>query len=179
MKENYRLGTIIMIGVLAVALVFSPGCARKKKQVVTPQDISVNEEPAAVEENTGVDEAEELRNRMMMERELFLKSDIHFDFDKSDIRPDAEEILFQKIKWLTDNDGINIIIEGHCDERGSDEYNLLLGEKRAKNTKNFLVANGIPESRILVTSYGKRNPVDMGNQENAWAKNRRAHFVIK
>lgn len=104
--------------------------------------------------------------------------DIHFDFDKYDIRTDARPILGSIAEWLKKNRGINILLEGHCDERGTNEYNLALGEKRAKSTKDYLVALGISPDRMKTISYGEERPLCMEKNEDCWQSNRRAHFVI-
>lgn len=104
--------------------------------------------------------------------------DIHFDFDKSDIRADSREILQKNADWLQNNPDIKIQIEGHCDERGTAEYNLALGERRAMSTKKYLMSLGISADRIYTISYGEELPIDPNHSEDAWAKNRRAHFLV-
>ncbi|OGP62726.1 MAG: peptidoglycan-associated lipoprotein [Deltaproteobacteria bacterium RBG_13_47_9] len=110
--------------------------------------------------------------------ESSLLRDIHFDFDQYDIRPGDKEILKATATLLKKYPSIKIQIEGHCDERGTLEYNLALGERRANSVKNYLLSLGIPDDRISTISYGKERPVDPGHYEEAWAKNRRAHFII-
>ena len=104
--------------------------------------------------------------------------DIFFDYDQSLIRPDAKQTLGKNIEWLRANTGPSLIIEGHCDERGSQEYNLALGQRRAKAAQDYLVATGIDEKRIKTISYGKERPFVAGHDESAWQWNRRAHFVL-
>ncbi|MBI3584569.1 MAG: peptidoglycan-associated lipoprotein Pal [Nitrospinae bacterium] len=104
--------------------------------------------------------------------------DIHFDFDKSDIKTDAREALQKNADWLQKNPDIKIQIEGHCDERGTAEYNLALGERRAMSTKKYLISLGISADRIYTISYGEELPIDPNHSEDAWAKNRRAHFLV-
>lgn len=104
--------------------------------------------------------------------------DIHFDFDKSDIRADSRETLQKNADWLQNNPDIKIQIEGHCDERGTAEYNLALGERRAMSTKKYLISLGISADRIYTISYGEELPIDPNHSEDAWAKNRRAHFLV-
>ena len=104
--------------------------------------------------------------------------DIHFDFDKSDIRADSREILQKNADWLQNNPDIKIQIEGHCDERGTAEYNLALGERRAMSTKKYLISLGMSADRIYTISYGEELPIDPNHGEDAWAKNRRAHFLV-
>ena len=104
--------------------------------------------------------------------------DINFDFDSSIIRPDAREILKGNADFLLKNRAATIVIEGHCDERGTAEYNMALGQRRAQETKKYIVNLGVKESTIRTISYGAERPLDPGNTEEAWAKNRRAHFLI-
>jgi len=116
-----------------------------------------------------------------IEGEVFetkLLKDIHFDFDKYDIRRGDEEILRENAALIKKYPKVKIQIEGHCDERGTVEYNLALGERRANNTKKYLVSLGIASNRISTISYGKEKPLDPGRNEEAWAKNRRAHIVL-
>jgi len=107
-----------------------------------------------------------------------LLKDIHFDFDRYDIRPKEAEILKENVTVLKKLPNAKIQIEGHCDERGTNEYNLALGERRANSTKNYLISIGIPAPRISTISYGEERPLDPGHNEEAWTKNRRAHTII-
>jgi len=103
---------------------------------------------------------------------------IYFDFDKSNIRPSDRDILKVHAAWLMNNKDYKVLIAGHCDERGTTEYNLALGERRAAEAKKFLVSLGVDESRINTISFGKERPLDPGHNEGAWAKNRRAEFDL-
>lgn len=105
--------------------------------------------------------------------------DIFFDFDKSSIRADMKKSLIENVQWLKANPTASIVIEGHCDERGTGEYNLALGQRRAKSVTNNFVATGINAKRIKVVSYGKERPFAPGHDESAWKLNRRAHFVLQ
>jgi peptidoglycan-associated lipoprotein len=111
-----------------------------------------------------------------MNRERFINQDIFFEFDSSVLSAEAQAILKAKAEWMRRNPQLSIIIEGHCDNRGTTEYNLALGERRAEGVKRFMQDIGIPDSRIRTISYGEERPLDPGNDEAAWAKNRRAHF---
>jgi peptidoglycan-associated lipoprotein len=104
--------------------------------------------------------------------------DITFDFDKYDIRPQDASTLKENATLLMKYPNMKIQIEGHCDERGTIEYNLALGERRANSCKNYLISLGVPRDRISTISYGKERPLDPGHNEEAWAKNRRAHTII-
>jgi len=105
--------------------------------------------------------------------------DIRFDFDKYDIRPTDAKTLDGNAGWLKSNPNHLVLIEGHCDERGTNEYNLALGERRAKSTMNYLVSQGVQASRITIISYGEERPVCTQKTEECWAQNRRAHFLVK
>jgi len=104
--------------------------------------------------------------------------DVFFDFDKYDVRPGDAKVLDGNASWLKSNDNL-VLIEGHCDERGTNEYNLALGERRAKSAMNYLVSQGIQASRITIISYGEERPLCTDKTEDCWAKNRRAHFLVK
>jgi peptidoglycan-associated lipoprotein len=105
--------------------------------------------------------------------------DIHFDFDKYDIRPGDAKILDGNAGWLKSHENYLVLIEGHCDERGTNEYNLALGERRAKATMNYLVSQGVQANRMTIISYGEERPLCTEHNEACWAKNRRAHFLVK
>jgi peptidoglycan-associated lipoprotein len=113
---------------------------------------------------------------VLMNRERFINADIFFAFDSSTLSAEAESILRAKAEWMRRNPSLTIVIEGHCDNRGTTEYNLALGERRAESVKGFLRDLGIAEIRIRTISYGEERPLAPGNDERAWAQNRRAHF---
>jgi len=195
----------MFIFILCLGL-FLAGCP--KKQVVVSRDQSSlqrSEEAARLEREREAREAKERELARLREEELKkptggelekslvtkkepgiegevfetkLLKDIHFEFDKYDIRRVDEEILKENALLLKKNHKMKVQIEGHCDERGTVEYNLALGERRASNTKKFLVFLGIPSDRISTISYGKERPLDKGHHEEAWARNRRAHVVV-
>jgi peptidoglycan-associated lipoprotein len=106
-------------------------------------------------------------------------TDIHFEFDRYDLSPEATKILDANAEWLKANPKQLVLIEGHCDERGTGTYNIALGERRAKATQNYLAAQGIQTARMAVLSYGEERPQCAEHSENCWAKNRRAHFMVK
>jgi len=110
-------------------------------------------------------------------KEIYL-APIFFDFDKYDLRSGDREILKRNADQLVENPDATIRIEGHCDERGTVEYNLALGEKRARAAMQFLVDMGVDPSRLSIASYGEEKPLDPGHDERAWAKNRRVEFVL-
>jgi peptidoglycan-associated lipoprotein len=167
----YKMKYLVLVSMMA-ALVIA-GC---KKQTKLPP----------VAEQPPVEEAEEIEqptpeSPQVPEEQEVVKKEIefemvHFDFDKYNLRPDAIAALNQNAKVLMENPRMRIRIEGHCDERGTVEYNLALGEKRAMAAKEYLVKLGISPSRIEIISYGKERPLDTRSNEQAWAKNRRDEF---
>jgi peptidoglycan-associated lipoprotein len=104
--------------------------------------------------------------------------EIHFDFDRYDLRADARETLRANAQWMKDNPLARVEIEGHCDERGTNEYNLALGARRAQSARDYLVSLGIPAERLSTISYGEEIPVCRENTDECWQKNRRARLVI-
>jgi peptidoglycan-associated lipoprotein len=161
-----------------------------------PKKTTVREEPSVTKEGAAKTEAEQAKETKAKEQfekslvaektpgiagEVFessLLKDIHFDFDRYNIRPEDASILKENAALLKKYSNIKIQIEGHCDERGTVEYNLALGERRANSAKNYLVSLGVSQARISTISYGKEKPLDPGHNEAAWAKNRRAHTVV-
>jgi len=108
----------------------------------------------------------------------FQNQDIFFDYDKYDLRTDARGTLDRKAAFLNQNSSVRSQVEGHCDERGTNEYNMVLGERRANAATRYLTTAGISAARLTAISYGEERPLDPGHNEAAWARNRRAHFVI-
>ncbi len=105
-------------------------------------------------------------------------ADIHFDFDKYTLKDEARASLQKAAEWLAKNKDVKIVIEGNCDERGTAEYNLALGQRRAEAAAKYLIDMGIDAKRIKTVSYGLERPLDPRHNEEAWAKNRRTHFVV-
>ncbi len=115
----------------------------------------------------------------MTARQKFESDDILFEYDSAALLPDAQSLLMEKAEWLQNHPGVSVIIEGHTDERGTVAYNLALGDRRAESVRSFLLDLGVDTSRIRTISYGEENPIDPGENEAAWARNRRAHFFIE
>jgi peptidoglycan-associated lipoprotein len=138
----------------------------------------MREEDLTGESMTDEGSAEEFvsADGVVMNRERFINQDIFFEFDSSTLSAEAQAILKAKAEWMNRNPQLSIIIEGHCDNRGTTEYNLALGERRAEGVKRFMQDLGVAESRIRTISYGEERPLDPGDDEAAWARNRRAHF---
>jgi peptidoglycan-associated lipoprotein len=109
---------------------------------------------------------------------VVMQEDIYFDFDKATLTPSAQDNLLRKAEWLRENSDVTVTIEGHCDARGTNEYNLALGDRRAESAKAFLVDLGIAASRVTTISYGEERPVCTQQDEECWAKNRRDNFVV-
>ena len=103
---------------------------------------------------------------------------VFFNYDSSDLDSDAQELLQDQVAWLKQYSDVSVIVEGHCDERGTREYNLALGEKRAQSVKNYLISLGISSDRISTISYGKERPAVVGSNDGAWAQNRRSVTVV-
>jgi peptidoglycan-associated lipoprotein len=122
--------------------------------------------------------AEEARRAALAEARETLEMMIHFDFDMSEIRPDAERILREKMEVLRASPQVELRIEGHADERGSNEYNLALGNRRAQAVVDFFTNFGLDPDRFTIVSYGEEQPLARGSNEEAWAENRRAEFDI-
>ncbi len=103
---------------------------------------------------------------------------VFFNYDSSELDGDAQELLQDQVAWLKQYSDVSVIIEGHCDERGTREYNLALGEKRAQSVKNYLIGLGISADRVSTISYGKERPAVVGSNDGAWAQNRRSVTIV-
>jgi peptidoglycan-associated lipoprotein len=179
MKKSLIILVVIVFG-LTFSLIFFGGCAKKAtvKEEPATKEQAVEEKgatktsPAVKEEPTMAASEEETA----MAKRIFV--DIHFDYDRYSLKSDAREILKKQAAWLANHETASVIIEGNCDERGTTEYNLALGERRAKEAMKYLVELGIDGKRLKTVSYGKERPLDPGHNEEAWAKNRRDHFVL-
>ncbi len=160
---------------LVVLFLFSSivGCATKQPQEIAEvpaTDMSQKTEAKAADDGSMKKDVTPVQDQIAgMER-------IHFDFDQFTLTADSRRILGDNAKYLNANSGVKVKIEGHCDERGSDEYNLALGESRALAAKNYLVSLGISAKRLSVISYGEEKPLVNAANEEAWAQNRRAEF---
>jgi peptidoglycan-associated lipoprotein len=181
-----RLG---WLGAIGVALVISacgggqpeaePEPQMEPEPQVETRDLEA--ERRAREEAERRRREEEERRRREAERrrvETILTERVHFDFDRSDIRSDAEDVLQRKVAVLREFPGVTLRIEGNCDERGSNEYNLALGQRRAEAVRRYLVSYGIDASRFSTISYGEERPLVRASTEDAWAQNRRDDFGI-
>jgi peptidoglycan-associated lipoprotein len=187
---------MILLVVLAFAcssLLFMTSCAKKQLKTEegakpAPAATMKKAEPSMAGEDEAAKKAEAERQarlraeaearKVRMEIQAFESGNIYFDFDKSELKPEARAVLEKKGSWLRAHPEFFLRIEGHCDERGTSEYNLALGERRANAALQFLNALGVSMARMSTMSYGEERPVDPGHSENAWAKNRRGEFKL-
>ena len=179
MREKNWVWMVMLAIVLLVSL---SGCqyelVKKKKTVTTPEDeqaLRVAEEKRIFEESLTTKRYPGIEGEVL--ETTFLK-DIYFAFDRYDLSDEARRILTESAKIALAHPNLKIQIEGHCDERGSSEYNLALGERRAVSVKLYLIRLGVKGDRLSSISYGEEMPANPGHTEEAWAKNRRCHFVI-
>ena len=162
---------------------FISSCARQvtETEEPAPEVEAVEEEVAVVEETTEAaaeQPSEEMPEGVLAARNVFLTENVHFAFDKYNLDDEAQTVLRKKAEFLQDNPDIYITIEGHCDPRGTNEYNLALGDRRAESSKAFLLDSGIESYRISTVSYGEERRFCLDQSEDCWAKDRRAAFVI-
>jgi len=190
MKRNDSIRILKWAGLLLLAALLVGGCA--KKEIVPPEPPPP---PPVVEPDTTGQAALEAAERAAAEKarqdsiaqeqeaeQQWAKVSlqiVYFDFDKYDLRPDASEAANFDAGVLEEYADWQVLIEGHCDERGTVEYNLALGERRATTVKTFFINYGLAANRFSIISYGEERPADPGHNEDAWAKNRRAVLVIR
>lgn len=181
MKRSY-LGVIVML--ILGLVILTTGCAKKAtvektEEVQAPATQEVIPAPAPEKPKEEAQVVAPAPTPSLEEAiKAFEDKDIYFDFDKYTLLEEAKATLAEKAEFLKAHSNMNIQIEGHCDERGTTEYNLALGERRAKAASDYISTLGIAKERISIISYGKEKPADPGHTEEAWAKNRRDHFVI-
>jgi peptidoglycan-associated lipoprotein len=190
-----------LIGLVLIAMAIIPACKSKKTPppkvvptetttevpnvptVTTTTETRVTNPPDFVQTQTSPqitietlpNDIEDL-NRVAAQRGYL--QDAFYAFDEATLTPDAQAALTASANWLRKNPQYNLLIEGHCDERGTEQYNLALGDRRANSAKDYMAALGVDANRIRTVSYGEERPFDPAHDEAAWAKNRRAHLVI-
>lgn len=187
---------VTLLAGLSMAALLAGGCANKeavkKEEPVVPTAVEKAEPSKPVEQIKPVEQAKPVEAKPVEAKpvetvkapekpaEVALKLEtVYFDFDKSDLRQDTRDVLSKNAEAiLKAMAGAKIQIEGHCDERGSAEYNLALGERRAQSVQKYLTTLGVKGDNLSIISYGKEKPAVMGSDEAAWAKNRRAEFVL-
>ena len=202
-----KLWIYISMLVIIPGLLFTTSCAKKIiKSEPTAEEGTMGAVEETADGDTGLaaqDEAarklemqaeEDLKQTQMAEQaareeeekraeiaavQMFMNEDVYFDFDSSAIEDAAKNLLSRKAEWLRMNPDASVIIEGHCDERGTNAYNIALGDRRAESTNAFLLDLGIDGNQLSTISYGEERQVETGKNENAWAKNRRVHFVVE
>lgn len=175
---------------LSVAALMAVGCA--KKQTVKSEgapgaapapavvgEAPMKEAPPAPVAVTPATPPAAAPGIAVTEEKLSKFDDVRFDFDKSEVKEDGRKTCGVVADYLKKNPQAKMLIEGHCDERGTAEYNMALGERRATAVLTYLVSLGVPKAALSTVSFGKEKPLDPGHDEGAWAKNRRAHFVLK
>ena len=179
MKKNLKMKLAMLL--VSLFMVLGVSCQKKTVAIENHSNSSTKKdvyEITAANQSEGAEKTSDFSASIDVS-DIILKKDIFFEFDKATLTPDAMEILKKNGQWLRTNTDIAIIIEGHCDERGTNEYNLALGERRAESVRTFLVDSGVDQSRFTTISYGEERPFDQGRGEISWARNRRAHFLIK
>jgi peptidoglycan-associated lipoprotein len=194
---NRKLGFYLLMAALVAGLFLTASCAKKTvvSDATTIEDQTQSAEEAAAAEAARKAEEERIRQqelqdemarkkaeeeaRMAAAKTRFLNQHIHFEFDSAELTDTARAVLREKAEWLKANADLQVIIEGHCDERGTTEYNLALGERRANAAKQYLQDLGVGAFRMTTVSYGEERPLDPGQNEAAYSKNRRAQFVLK
>jgi len=177
-----RMWIALALVLVVPAMLFTASCAKKAVGPTTTTEKKMTDEAAkqAEEEAARQRALEEQRLKEARQaREEFVNEMVHFAFDSSALDATAQDILKKKAAYLQAHPDVKIVIEGHCDERGTIEYNLALGERRAQAARAFLENMGVASNRLGIISYGEERPLDPGHDEAAWAKNRRDQFVIK
>ena len=189
------LGRAVVV-VMMVCMIFGGGCAKKKVapiggEVVPPPPVQYSQPQAPAPSMTPLPldmpqvQGEPLGSAAMIEPgledevKIFEQNDVYFDFDQYTLTPEARKTISRKASFLKVHPELIVKIEGHCDERGTTEYNLALGERRAMAVWDHLRMLGVNVTRITTISYGKERPSVLGHNEEAWAKNRRAHFEVE
>ncbi len=191
MKKGIKLISVLMISIFTLGLA---SCATTPKEQAAVE-VQPSEEQLERQRQDELERQKQEELTKMHEQELAMAeteaapeppaftgnvavelATVYFDFDKYDLKSDARDALAANAEWLKSNPGIQIQIEGNCDERGTEEYNLALGERRANAVKSYLVSLGVDEARLFTISYGEERPADPGHNKEAWAKNRRADF---
>jgi peptidoglycan-associated lipoprotein len=181
-KVRYRwVGKIIFLMGLSFFIGCSEQTAAKPQETNPPQKAEAKQEPAKplAAKPSQESSLEALQKGTLGKTDQGPLRDINFDFDRADLRPDAREILKGHAAWIKSNPQARVEVEGHCDERGTNEYNLALGAKRAESVKRYLMDLGISPNVLSTISYGEELPLCKEQNETCWAKNRRAHFVVK
>ena len=189
----HKLVKTLILTAASLLLIVSMGCRSKTvveeapAPTTAPEPAPVVEQPKQVEEPTDFapekpvdveDLSGDIADVNQRAQDRGWVRDAFFELDSFILTSASQDNLAISSAWLKGHSEFNVVLEGHCDERGTDQYNLALGDRRANAAKNYLVTLGIPEGRIRTVSYGEERPFDPGHNDSAWAKNRRAHIVL-
>lgn len=178
MDQWTRRATIVLAFVIVGAFLVASGCSKKPRPT---KDIT--QDPGTTEQQTGDPRATEGQTGDQTDNQTdktpaeVILTDVFFDYDRYNLRDEARRTLEQNARMLLNDRGLHLVLEGHCDERGTVEYNLALGERRAQSVRTFLVEYGVAGERLSAISYGEERPFAFGHEESAWSQNRRVHFV--
>ncbi|MFC1528400.1 peptidoglycan-associated lipoprotein Pal [Candidatus Latescibacterota bacterium] len=171
-----KLAIVLTLGLALSFTFFATGCGKKKTAPASTPTVKAPERKPAPQPR--VQQAPRKTDEKLTVPSDLKLSTIYFDYDKSNIRSDQRSSLADNAAILSKYSTVRIRIEGHCDERGSDEYNLALGQRRADSARQYLTEYGISSSRITTLTYGESRPVSLGHNESSWAQNRRCEFII-
>ncbi len=186
--KRSRVLSVLALTIIAVSFMLVAGC--QQKAATRPEKTSppaAKEQPESAQQQKGPEKITEQKGGTVTSEDMppgyaegkeGMFEDVLFDFDKYDVKESYKAEMQSVAAWMTKNSSATLSIEGHCDDRGTNEYNLALGDRRAKSVKDFLISLGVPSSRIETISYGEEKPLCTEQTEECWAKNRRAHFVI-
>ena len=169
---------------ILLLVIFIVSCADNKKIPISGADVTSdsnlegNNDGSEISVSDNMDSKDKTKEEVLVEELVEVGDRVFFDYDKSRFKNEGVETLKRQARFLLKNKELTVRIEGHCDQRGTREYNLALGERRAYSVKNFLVSLGVEESRISVISYGKERPQSLNDDEDSWAQNRTAITVI-
>lgn len=182
MRKNFWLAAALIL--ILATMLFTVSCAKDEvaaapePQVEEPAPPEEPEEPPPPEPSSEEVQAQEMERAFMAAKFDFENNAIYFEFDSAALLPTAQQSLTEKADLLMNHSDISATIAGHCDERGTDAYNMALGQRRADAAKAFMVNLGVNDNQLNTISYGEEQPADPASNEEAWAKNRRAEFSI-
>ena len=164
--------------VSAFLVIFVAACATKPKDAADSSGSGSSSSDSSVEGTISETAGSGIVKGSQEDLIVNVGDRVFFGYDSSDLDSDALELLQDQVAWLKQNSNVSVTIEGHCDERGTREYNLALGEKRAQAVKNYLIGLGISPDRVSTVSYGKERPAVVGSNDGAWAQNRRSVTIV-
>ena len=178
MRKEFWICVMLYMGILGLLL--APSCVKKTNVLPDGMEkIAAQPELEPNEDDCREKPVEVKAPEVVAVAEPFVNEDIFFNFDSAELTAEAVKILKRKVDYMNENPELKAIIEGHCDERGTNEYNLALGDRRAQSAKSFMENMGISLDRLSTISYGEEHPLVPDHREKAWSKNRRAHFVFE